>query len=335
MKNFKYFPFLGLLILFFGTIADAQSGWKVFETNSSSGDLITVFFTSSENGWIAGDDGFLAITQNGGRTWTRQNLNITDNINEIYFHNDNNGYLVAGRVMFKTVDGGKSWQEFVPLESRGFGGGTPEFLSIRFTGKKDGFIIGSVLKKYGKEMRVVDSLVLKTSDGGETWRKITIPFTKEIYNLDFVNDDDGWIVGDEGMILATNNGGLTWRIQQTGLKIIKETKAKPALYSVDFRDKKEGYAVGGYGTILRTENGGENWTVVKTAYPATFLRVNFANDENGWIVGREGTILRSSDKGKSWLKQESRTSNHLFGLFMTKKYGWAVGEKGAILKYDR
>lgn len=334
MKKFKYFLILSLLVLFFGTIANAQEGWKPYVTNSG-GDLITVFFTSSDNGWIAGDDGFLAITNDGGKTWTRQNLNVSDNINEIYFRNNDNGYLVAGRVMFKTKNGGKTWEEFVPLEKRNFGGGTPEFLSIRFTGKKDGFIIGSVLKEVGEEVRVIDSLVLKTSDGGETWRRITVPFDKEIYNLDFVNDDYGWLVGDDGMILATNNGGLTWQIQRTPLRPIEGKKNKPALYSVDFRDKKEGYAVGGYGTILRTDNGGETWAVVKTAYPETFLRVDFANNENGWIVGREGTILRSSDKGRSWLKQDSKTDKHLYGLFMTKKYGWAVGQKGAILKYDR
>ena len=334
MKIFKYSLTLGLSVLLFVAVSNAQEGWKPFEANSG-GDLITVFFTSSNNGWVAGDDGFLAITQNGGKNWTRQNLNITDNINEIYFRNDKNGFLVAGRVMFKTTDGGSSWQEFVPLESRNFGGGTPEFLSIRFTGKNDGFIIGSVLKGSGDNVRVVDSLVLKTSNGGDSWRRISVPFTKEIYNLDFVNDDNGWIVGDDGMILATANGGLTWQIQKTPLRPIKDKKTKPALYSVDFRDKKEGYAVGGYGTILRTDNGGETWNIVNTAYPSTFLRVDFANDENGWIVGREGTILRSSDKGRTWIKQDSKTAKHLYGLFMTKKYGWAVGQDGAILKYDR
>lgn len=323
MKIFRNFLSLGLFIFLFGIFANAQSGWTIYDARVG-GDLITVFFTSNDNGWIAGDNGYLAITENGGRSWRQQTLSIKDNITEIYFRNSSNGFLIAGRTMFKTKDGGSSWQEFVPLESRSFGGGTPDFLSIRFTGKNDGFIIGSILKNSDT---VVDSLVLKTSDGGETWRRITVPFTKEIYNLDFVGDDLGWIVGDEGMILATQDGGLTWRVQKSGVS--------RALYSVDFRDKKEGYAVGGYGTILRTENGGETWQIVKTAYPETFLRVDFANDENGWIVGKNGTILRSSDKGKSWLKQESFTKKNLYGLYMTKKYGWAVGADGVIVRYER
>jgi photosystem II stability/assembly factor-like uncharacterized protein len=107
------------------------------------------------------------------------------------------------------------------------------------------------------------------------------------------------------------------------------------LYNVDFRDKSEGYAVGGKGTVLRTEDGGEFWETVKTNFPATFLRVDFADDKNGWIVGYSGTILRSSDKGKSWVKQASYTKENLYGLFMTKKFGWAVGASGEVIKYQK
>jgi photosystem II stability/assembly factor-like uncharacterized protein len=104
---------------------------------------------------------------------------------------------------------------------------------------------------------------------------------------------------------------------------------------VDFRDSTEGYAVGKRGTILRTSNGGDVWEPVKTNFSRTFLRVNFADDKNGWIVGYGGTILRSSDRGKTWISQDSNTKDHLYGLFMMKKYGWAVGAKGSIVQYQK
>ena len=63
------------------------------------------------------------------------------------------------------------------------------------------------------------------------------------------------------------------------------------------------------------------------------MRVSFADDKNGWIVGYGGIVLRSSDKGHTWIKQESSTAGHLYGLFITKKFGWAVGAKGTILNY--
>ncbi len=63
------------------------------------------------------------------------------------------------------------------------------------------------------------------------------------------------------------------------------------------------------------------------------MRVNFADDKKGWIVGYGGVVLRSSDKGHTWIKQESITTGHLYGLYITKKFGWAVGAKGTILSY--
>ncbi|MCV4861168.1 hypothetical protein OFB63_34480, partial [Escherichia coli] len=83
---------------------------------------------------------------------------------EIYFRNDNNGYLVAGRKMFITNDGGKSWNEtriYRPGEFRNL---TPEFLSIRFADKKRGIAVGSLLRKVRNEEIVVESLVMRTED---------------------------------------------------------------------------------------------------------------------------------------------------------------------------
>ena len=67
--------------------------------NSGTGDLIAVYFTSEREGWVAGDNGYLASTTDGGRTWKPYNLSATEDINEIYFRNEKNGYLVAGKKM--------------------------------------------------------------------------------------------------------------------------------------------------------------------------------------------------------------------------------------------
>jgi photosystem II stability/assembly factor-like uncharacterized protein len=302
---------------------NAQSNWKINRANDG-GDLVTVYFTSPDKGWIAGDDGYLAFTTNGGRSWSQKNLDTTETINEIYFRDDENGYLVAGRKMFITKDGGNSWQEIQIYKTGQFRNGTPEFLSIRFSNRKRGIVIGSILNK---QDRVVDSLVMRTEDGGETWQRMIVPTKKELFHLDFVGNLRCWIVGDEGLILFSDNGGANFRIQTSGTLM--------DLYNVDFRDEREGYAVGSKGTILRTENGGETWEKVKIEFPQTFMRVDFADDKNGIITGYDGTILRSSDKGKTWTKLPSITKEHLYGLYFMKKYGWAVGANGIVLQYER
>ncbi|MEO7660401.1 MAG: YCF48-related protein [Pyrinomonadaceae bacterium] len=323
MKNIL-FGFVVVLIL--GLSVLSQSRWERLNADVP-GDLITVFFTSSDKGWIAGDDGFLASTTDGGRNWTKYPLNTTQNINEIYFRNDDNGYLVAGRKMFVTRDAGKTWRETRIVRTGEFGAGTPEFLSIRFSDKKRGYIVGSILRENGDDSVVIDSLLMRTDDGGDTWRRITVPSKTELFHLDFNNNSHGWIVGDKGVVLATTDEGLTWTPQSSG--VVR------ALYNVDFRNDKDGYAVGGGGTIIRTENGGVTWEKVKTDLKDHLMRVDFADDKNGWAVGHGGNILRSGDRGKSWIRQDNKISDSLYGLYMDKKYGWAVGAKGVILRFTK
>ncbi len=317
---------LFVAVLICSVAAAGQNSW-VSKSKDIRGDLITVFFTSSDRGWAAGDDGYLAKTTDGGDSWTRVPLNTAENINEIFFRNEENGYLVAGRKFFVTRDGGRTWQDVRIYRTGEFGGGRPEFLSIRFSDKKRGYVVGSILRKSGNDEVVVDSLLMRTEDGGDTWRRIVVPTKTELFHMDFNGNSNGWIVGDNGVILATTNSGSTWTRQASGTNM--------PLYNVDFRDDDEGYVVGKSGTILRTSNGGKAWEKVDTNFRETLMRVDFADDKNGWIVGYSGSILRSNDKGRTWVRQESSTRSNLYGLYMDKKFGWAVGARGTVLYFKR
>jgi len=315
-----------LIAASFVLTARGQSNWAVSHV-ASGGDLVAVYFTSDKTGWIAGDNGYLASTRDGGNSWNKYPLNTTEDINEIYFRNDNNGYLVAGRAMFLTKDGGQTWQQTSLGAPADVKKGIPEYLSIRFAGKKVGIAVGSVYQRIGKEDIVVDSLVMRTDDGGETWKRIAVPSKVELYHLDFTDSSHVWIVGDKGLVLASTDGGLTFYEQRSGVT--------RALFNVDFRDDDDGYAVGGGGTILLTSNGGATWQRANSPYTETLKRVDFADDKNGWIVGYGGAVLHSGDRGQSWIRQNSGTADRIYGLFMTKKYGWAVGANGLILKYEK
>ncbi|MEP7077027.1 MAG: YCF48-related protein [Acidobacteriota bacterium] len=309
------------MLLLFG-----QGGWVV-NNSKAPVDLVAVYFTSPDRGWVAGDDGYLASTVNGGKTWDKYPLGTTETINEIYFRNDKNGYLVAGRKMYLTKDAGQTWQETKLFNQGEFKNLTPEFICIRFSDKKHGLVIGSLLKKTNDGDDVVDSLVMRSEDGGETWTRIIVPTKKELFHLDVNGNSRAWIVGDKGLILSTTDGGLTWREQVSGVM--------RALFNVNFRDDNEGFAVGGGGTILKTTDGGGNWQKVNVPFTETFKRVDFADDKNGWIVGHKGSILRSADRGQTWVKQASGTVNDLYGLYMDKKYGCAVGAHGLVIAYQK
>ena len=314
-----------LLLFSFLLIASpafSQGNWLKVPSGTTA-DLVTVYFTSDETGWVAGDKGYLASTKDGGRSWRKYQLDTTENINEIYFRNEKNGYLVAGRKMFITKDAGSTWRETFIYRPGDFKIGQPEFLSIRFADKKRGLAVGSVLDRKGD---VIDSVVMRTDDGGETWWRVLVPTKIELFHLDYNGSSHGWIVGDEGVILVTTDGGNTWTRQNS--------KTKVALYNIDFRDDELGYAVGEKGVILRTEDGGKNWELVTTNVTSTLMRVDFPDDRNGWIVGYDGSVMRSSDKGRTWVAEKSEQNANLYGLYISKKSGWAVGANGTILSYQ-
>ncbi|MCC6824816.1 MAG: hypothetical protein IT172_03645 [Acidobacteria bacterium] len=323
MRNSISAAFIVGLVLFFANAGRAQSGW-FRQSPETTSDLVAVYFTSASRGFIGGDNGYLASTDDGGRTWHKIALNTKEDINEIYFRNDKNGYLVAGRLMFITEDGGRTWGETRIYRTSDFRSGTPVFSSIRFSDKKHGIAIGSLVNK---DDEIIDSLVMRTEDGGDTWQRVIIPTKNELFHLDFNGNSHGWIVGDKGLVLASTDAGKTWSTQNSGVP--------RALFAVNFRDDNNGFAVGGGGTIIRTTDGGNTWIKVENAFPDTLKRVSFADDKNGWAVGHNGTILLTSDKGRTWVKQSSGVKGDFYGLFISKKSGCAVGEKGNVVTYKR
>ena len=312
-----------LLITASVSVAFSPDGWEAARRGQAGKDLNAVYFADSKRGWIAGDDGFVSYTEDGGRTWAQQLTGITDAVNDIYFRNKEDGYLLAANRIFYSRDSGHTWREVRRFLARDFDGALPELYSVRFSGKKRGWVVGSVSRRDV----VVDSLLISTRDSGTSWERQRVPTRDELIHVDFVNDKRGWIVGASGTILYTNDGGETWTPQRSG--------TKATLYHVDFRNERAGWAVGERGTILRTIDGGETWFPVTVTMRSTFLSVQFVNDDEGWIVGRGGVILRSSDSGRSWVRQESKTTQNLYALFVDKNSGWAVGGDGIVLQYPR
>ena len=311
------------LITITSTKVSAQQGWVLSKVGSTSMDLNTAFFLDSKRGWVAGDHGFLSRTDDGGRSWIKQTVDTRDGINDIYFRSKEDGFLLAGNAIFITRDSGNRWTEarrFLPSEVQG---GSVELYSVRFSSKKKGWVVGSI----SKNDIVVDSILVYTDDGGETWTRQRAPSRVELIHLDFVDDKHGWIVGAEGTILYTFDEGRSWNRQNS--------LTKAMLYHVDFRNDRNGWAVGEKGTILRTTDSGQTWNPIGSNVRTTLLSVQFVNDDEGWIVGRGGLIMRSGDGGRTWIQQESGTKQNLYALNFQKKIGWAVGGDGLILRYER
>ena len=195
-----------LLVASAATTSAQELGWTGGRQGLQGKDLNAVYFVDSKRGWVAGDDGVVMRTRDGGRTWTRQTVETKVAFNDVYFRNEEDGYLLAGAEIFNTEDGGESWQAATRFTSQTFGGAEPELYSVRFTSKKRGWVVGSLTR--GEN--VVDSLVLATDNGGASWQRQRVPVRDELIHLDFDGERRGWMVGSGGRILYTRDGGESW-----------------------------------------------------------------------------------------------------------------------------
>lgn len=83
------------------------------------------------------------------------------------------------------------------------------------------------------------------------WVDQTSPTQNSLFSIHFPSSDVGYIVGYQGKILKTVDGGNNWGTQTSP---VTET-----LWSVHFPTVNAGYAVGANGVIIKTVNGGVNW----------------------------------------------------------------------------
>jgi photosystem II stability/assembly factor-like uncharacterized protein len=191
---------------------------------------------------------------------------------------------------------------------------------------------------------------------------------KGSYNgFTFSDPNNGTIIGIQGQILRTTDGGNSWKWQvynkndnfesvyfidaNTGTivgdkgVIIRTTDGgntwitqvsgtTNALASVFFTDANNGFVVGNSNTVLRTTNGGNTWTTVPMGSPSvSFQAVHFSNDSNGFIVGSGGAVRRTTDGGNTWFAQNLNFNQVFHAVhFVNDNVGTIVGTSGTIRK---
>jgi hypothetical protein len=124
-----------------------------------------------------------------------------------------------------------------------------------------------------------------------------------LHGVFFSNTINGTVVGDDGTILTTTNGGATWDSQSSGTTV--------DLYDVFYSDANNGTIVGGMyvSLILRTSDGGKTWLKQSTPSTSSLRSVWFTDANNGTVVGDYGTILRTTNGGITFIGKENNIPN--------------------------
>ncbi|MFM1944394.1 MAG: hypothetical protein RI897_3376 [Verrucomicrobiota bacterium] len=135
-------------------------------------------------------------------------------------------------------------------------------------------------------------------------------------------------VASERGLLQTTDGGETWS-QQPGISV------NDPLFAVHFVDGQNGWAAGGSGKVFKTSDGGSAWIPQTTGLPVTISLegVHFVDTAHGCAVGSEGTIVRTTDGGATWESVASGVVGTLHNVhFVDQDHGWIVGAASTLLK---
>lgn len=160
--------------------------------------------------------------------------------------------------------------------------------------------------------------------------------------LQFVDANNGWAVGDRGVIWHTSDGGTTWQQQQSTITC--------NLTGVFFIDAKRGWAVGGEsrplqattrGAILRTEDGGANWRALPQSVLPRLAGVKFFDHERGIAFGdcssmSPSGVFTTRDSGNTWQPLATdRAGSWLAGDFLDADLGAVAGTAGSLANLNR
>lgn len=156
--------------------------------------LAAVDFADADTGWIVGSGGHIMKTVNGGTTWSTQSSPVAQGLLAIKAIDANRACAVgqAGRII-RTNDGGANWFEQ-------FSGVTVELTGVEFVDANRGWVTGATRTLLEGGTPVTRETLLRTTNGGLTWTPVDTYSNTRLNGLIFLNADDGWIVGANGLI---------------------------------------------------------------------------------------------------------------------------------------
>jgi len=167
-------------------------------------------------------------------------------------------------------------------------------------------------------------LVLYSDDQGINWEQAQVPALAHLNAVSFPTVNHGWAVGDDSVVLRTEDGGKSWMRQYDE----RESDFPSPLLDVLFFDENEGFAIGAYGQFLKTIDGGKHWIDWREhlTNPDEWHLNAITVDAAGslFIAGESGFVYRSLDHGNTWETLNVPHEGSFLGVVAAKEPGHIV-----------
>lgn len=266
---------------------------------------------------VAPDEPGQPSGETGEPEWYEQESGTSVQLNDVYFIDEATGWAVGGDdggVILSTSDGGQTWTQRYAREAGVLYG-------VFFLDAETGWAVGDDMAVATGETGVAN--VLRTTDGGETWRSSDTNTLRRVEDVYFVDASTGYCVAWASQVFKSTDGGATW--QQ-----LEHDFPSPSdhFIAVNFTDADTGWVAGGVNKVMATSDGGRTWVLLDLGGDNIFpAGVQFLGADTGWVAG-SGGIAATTDAGRTWVVQDTAHYNAVH--FVDAENGWAVGGGGRI-----
>ncbi len=170
--------------------------------------------------------------------------------------------------------------------------------------------------------------VMYSTNGGDSWQLGNFSATadEDLNGISMVNALTGYVVGDEGGVHKTTDGGVTWSPTTA-------TGTTTELEKAVFLNVNTGYVFGDDGNNYKTTDGGSSWTPyvwgggTNDVYTASFVDVN-----TGWAAGQSGNLYKTTDGGATTTSQTSNVGTSIIYSIkmLDANTGWLSSTTGKV-----
>lgn len=287
-------------------------------------------------GDVSHGDGVYKSTD-GGDTWVNVGLNDTRQIARVVIHPEDPDIVYVAAIghftgpnrergVFKTTDGGKSWQHVLYQDDDS---GAIDLVMDR---KRPNILFAATWEvrrfPWGIRSGGAGSRIYRSTDGGDSWTDITenpgLPqaTVRERIGLALTESKPGraWALirsdGGKGLY-RTEDGGDTWEFLTEDIRLF----ARPYYYMhliADAADAERVYVATEF--LMMSDDGGENFEPMETEFDDHHDLWVDPNDSNRIVDGNDHGALISFDRGAHWSHADKQPTAQIYTLSVDNRF---------------